>query len=686
MKFARALFLAGSLACAVCARQHVRNREVSVVLICIDTLRADHLPAYGYHGVKTPHLDRLVRDSILFENAYSHVPLTLASHATLFTGLLPPQTGVRDNYGFSLRPDVETLASYLKSAGLPTAGAISAAVLNRKSGIARGFDFYDDGVEDRDPPEREGSRTAESLRKWVEGQRTRPFFAFLHLFEPHAPYEPPEPYRGLYPLAYDGEIARADEIVGSFLDQLKAWGIYDRSLIVLLSDHGEGLGDHGEREHGVFLYREAVHVPLLIKLPGGERAGERIGALAGLADVFPTIAHVLGRPAPAGLAGRDLLESDAGSKARPIYSETLYPRLRLGWGDLASLIDQRHHYIEAPRPELYDILQDPAEKRDLSASLPPAFRTLRLELSKMTRPFQMPDGGDAEHARKLASLGYLSATSADARGESLPDPKDRIGLLDARESFGALLARKDDAGLIAACERFVARVPAALDVWRMLADALERRGRRAEAIVALESGLRASAGTATPALRQFGLDRLVVLLARAGRNAEVLRVAEAAPVLTDPEAWNAIGVAQGEAGHAAEARKSFEQALALDGNDPAANLNLGLALLRSGDAAGARARLENAVRLEPLSPMAWNGLGQARSMLAEEAGAIEAWRKALSIDPRRYDALFNLAIATGRSGDTREARRALERFVASAPPRMYGRELAEARRLLRALP
>jgi choline-sulfatase len=657
-----------------------------VVLISVDTLRADHLPAYGYRGVATPALDALARDSILFENAYSHVPLTLASHATLFTGLLPPQTGVRDNYGFSLKPGLETLASFLKSSGRETGGAVSAAVLTRKTGIGRGFDFYEDNVGDRDPPEREGSLTELALEGWLEARRSRPFFAFLHLFEPHAPYEPPEPYRSRYPLAYDGEIARADEIVGVFLARLKSWGVYDRCLIIFLSDHGEGLGQHGEREHGIFLYREAIHVPLLIKLPGGRRAGEKVSAPVALTDVFPTIARAIGRTPPPGLPGRDLLHTAGQSKPRRIYGETFYPRLRLGWSDLASLIDDRNHYIEAPRPELYDIRADPGEKRDLSATLPPAFRSLRLELSTMSRSLQMPESGDAEQAKKLASLGYLTATSPESRSSGLPDPKDRITLLDARENFQAILANKDDVLLIEACRRFLARVPAALDVWRMFADALERQGRREEAIQALEKGLRESSSTATPALRQFGLDRLIVLLARAGRTGEVLKVAAAAPTLSDPDAWNALGVAQGASGRPEEARQSFERALALDPNDPPANLNLGLALLRAGDAIAARPKLENAVKLEAQSAEAWNGLGQARSMLSDEVGAIQAWKQALSLDPHRYDALFNLAIATGRRGDPEAARRELERFVVSAPPALYGRELTEARRLLRALP
>ncbi|MGH9388082.1 MAG: sulfatase family protein, partial [Vicinamibacteria bacterium] len=240
-----------------------------------------------------------------------------------------------------------------------------------------------------------------------------------------------------YPQAYDGEIARADEIVGTFLQRLRQWGLYERALVIFLSDHGEGLGDHGEREHGVFLYREAIRVPLLVKFPGNLRARETVSAPVGLIDVFPTVARVLGLAAPAarpGVSVTAFLEKTF--PARRIYSETLYPRLRLGWSDLASLVDERYHYIEAPRPELYDIAADPGEKADLSKGLPPAFRAMRVELARMARPFQMPGAADSEHARKLVSLGYLSATSALAKTKDLADPKDRIESSTRRGSSG----------------------------------------------------------------------------------------------------------------------------------------------------------------------------------------------------------------------------------------------------------
>jgi arylsulfatase A-like enzyme/tetratricopeptide (TPR) repeat protein len=680
------LLLAGALACGGAgSTAGGKGSGVPVFVISVDTLRADHLPAYGYRGVATPNLDALRRDSVLFQNAYSHVPLTLASHAAILTGRLPQDNGIRDNYGYSLSPKVQTLASFLKARGYATGAAISAAVLARGSGLEQGFDFYDDDVHRDGREERDGSKTEAALEAWLAGRQaaaaTAPVFAFLHIFEPHTPYEPPEPYRSRYPGSpYDGEIARADEIVGTWIAKLKTAGLYDRALVIFLSDHGEGLGDHGEREHGVLLYREAIHVPLFVKYPANRNGGGTVAPAVGLVDLFPTIARAAGMEPPAGLTGVPL--EDAHAPERAIYSETLYPRLRLGWSDLASLVDSAHHYIEAPRPELYDVVADPGERKDLAPGLPPAFRSLRLALSRIPRSYTAPSGAeDPERARQLASLGYLTATSPDAGAARLPDPKDVIGLLDARHDFAALLAKKNDAELIAACREFVARVPGALDVWRMLADALERKGDHAGAVAALESGLRGAAATGNPAIRDLALERLATLLVRAGRRDEALKVA-ATVTLKDAESLNAIGVAQAESGDLPAARGSFEKAVAADPADGPARLNLGMLLLQSGDAAGARSHLEEAVRLEPGSPAAWETLGQARAESGDAVGARAAWAKALEIDPGRYRALFNLGIAAGRSGDMAAAATALRRFVAEAPPRTFQAELSESRRLL----
>ena len=292
--------------------------EAPVVVISIDTLRADRLPIYGYDGVATPALDALAVDSLIFDEAYTSAPLTLPAHASMFTGVHPYDHGVRDNVGFRLDTEAwPTLSQMLATEGYATGAAVSAYVLRSATGLGAAFDHYEDGIEVADPEalgevQRPGSETLAAAQSWLDGLSgqgaAEPFFLFLHLFEPHSPYRAPEPFFSRYAdNPYDGEIAAVDALVGQFLDDLRRRGIYDDSLVVLLSDHGEALGDHGEPEHGILLYRETIRVPLMVKLPGSASAGERTAAAVELVDLVPTVLKVLGMEVPDGLAGRSWL-------------------------------------------------------------------------------------------------------------------------------------------------------------------------------------------------------------------------------------------------------------------------------------------------------------------------------------------------------------------------------------------
>ena len=332
--------------------------DCSVLLVSIDTLRADRLPAYGYAKGRTPHLDALARRGIVFEEAYSHCPLTLPAHASLLTGLLPPRHGVRDNVGFTLPPRHRTLATRFKADGYRTGGAISAFVLRRQTGIAEGFEQYDDALESEGAVEslaavqRDGAVAVESLAGWIESVDDTRFFAFLHLYEPHTPYAPPERFRGAD--AYDGEVSYADELLGRLLERLKG---RDRLIVAVTSDHGEGLGDHGEAEHGIFLYREAVRIPFLLRLPGDAGAGRRVATPVAQADIPATLLDLAGRSTD-GLDGVSLRGAlgEGEPAARRIYSETLYPRYHFGWSELSAVTEGRYRFIRAPRAELFDLV------------------------------------------------------------------------------------------------------------------------------------------------------------------------------------------------------------------------------------------------------------------------------------------------------------------------------------------
>jgi arylsulfatase A-like enzyme/Flp pilus assembly protein TadD len=474
-----------------------------VVLISIDTLRADHLPAYGYKEVETPALDALRRDGVLFERAYATTPLTLPSHSSLLSGVLPAVHGARDNVGYRLdtakigKGELPFLPQILKQAGYATGGAVSAYVLQGKTGIATGFDFYEDGIEFRTGSglgglQRSGNETLDIARPWLESVKDKPFFFFFHIYEPHTPYTPPEPYASKFVSKYDGEIAAADHIVGELLDELKRLELYDKALVVLLSDHGEGLGEHGEEEHGVFLYDEAIHVPLLVKLPEAQRAGAEVGRPVQLLDVAPTVLGLLGLEVPKAMPGVSLLAENV--PPRRIYSETFYPRLHFGWSELFSLIDETHHYIDSPDPELFNRQKDPRETTNVLREERRVYSALRQELEGYDRALTPPSAVDEETRQAMTALGYIGSGAAPADGP-LPAPRDKIAsLADLKEGFRHSAA-KDYPAAEAAFRRVIAENPKMADAWESLGRNLQRMGRHEEALDAFRQGLKISNGS-----------------------------------------------------------------------------------------------------------------------------------------------------------------------------------------------
>lgn len=710
------VFLVLAVGAAACARAPAEKPPI--VLISVDTLRADHLPAYGYRRLETAAIDGLARDSIRFDNAYSHVPLTLPSHAVLLTGLLPFENGIRDNAGFRLAPSHRTLATRLQAAGYATGAAVSSYVLRADRGLNAGFDHYDDQMPDNPTRERSGVESADALARWAATVRDKPLFLFLHIFEPHAPYTPPEPFRSRYPdRPYDGEIAAADAGVGRLLDFLKRAGLYDRALILLLSDHGEGLGDHGEDEHGVFLYREALRVPLFVKRPGSAGAGRVVSAPVGLVDVAPTILSLLHEaPAPE-LSGASLLKAmEAGrSPARQIYSETFYPRLNLGWSDLASLEDDRYQYIEAPRPELYDLVADPVERNNLAPGIPAPFRAMRATLAGLHRPFAGPEASTPEELKRLASLGYIHVSAAPDGG-ALPDPKDRVETLrDFRRLLELYYAERDEEA-IALGRRVVAHDPRIFSAWTALANSLERTGRGLEAARVLREGISQSSAETAPEQLSQAHDDLARLLKQAGdssgeeqalrdavargvaseaarrnlarifvesgRATDAIELLRAAP-LREAESLEVLGVALAAAGKNDEARETLLRAWTAAPGDARVAFNLGILALHQSDAQEARNWFSKAIESKPDDPKTLAALGLAKAALGDLTGASKSWTKALELDPRQYDALYNLALLELKEGRGQQAWARLERFAALAPRERYARELEQARRLLR---
>jgi len=646
--------LAGSLAILLlppsllqCGGQATHLGRVPVILISIDTLRSDRLPAYGYIGVETPGIDSFRRDSILFERVYSHCPLTLPSHASILTGLLPPDHGVRDNRGYRLSKAHRTLASYLREAGYRTAAVVSSMVLRRLAGLDQGFEFYDDDMKMasatsmRTFPQRSGIESSALAIRWLDqlGSGDK-FFLFLHLYEPHSPRDAPEPYSARYRDPYDAEVAYTDTLVGRFLGHLKDRGIYDSSLIILTSDHGEGLGDHVETEHGLLIHREVLQVPLMIKLPGQERSGETVPAEAALVDIMPTILTLLDLPAPT-LPGHALLTSEPHASERRVYSETYFPRHQYGWSELESVIEGRLHYIRAPKPEMYDLFNDPAERHNLlpAREVPSSLVNWIEEIGPGSETTAEESRDDME---KLASLGYVGGIRSHEDWRRLPDPKDHVREVEELWALVDRIGKDDDL-------KADARV-------LNLASTL---GVRNEALY------RAIAQNYLHAGRPEVARRLLVPYADSSDAATLVMLGKALTELGD------LNPAQG----------CFVRALRSSEADPGAHLGLGIVHLRLGHLPLARSHLQAAVSGDPSPPEAWNGLGVVEAQSGDLSSALGHWRKAVELDPTLSETWFNLGLAYKRKGERPSAMDALERYIAL----VKGEERQRALHLIREL-
>jgi len=657
-----------------CHREVPRGSSTTpVFIISIDTLRSDHLPAYGYKGVETPNIDALRADSVLFERAYTHCPLTLPAHASLFTGKVPADTGIRDNIGFQLAPGVPTLAELLKRGGYATGAAVSAFVMRAESGIGRGFDFYDDDIDIERPDtvmgriQRDGAETADIAKRWIALQKQRPIFFFLHLYEPHTPYEPPDPHRSRYASRYDGEIARADEIVGNFLQFLKDSGLYEKSLIILLSDHGEGLNEHGEEEHGIFLYREALQVPLIVKLPDSRLKGASVPEPVQLIDIFPTVLRqtALDQKSTTGIALQNFLESKKPGP-RTIYSETYYSRFHFGWSDLHSLIDHDYHYIHAPKPELYDLDTDPSEKSNVLAGTRRVFASMKRTIEPFIKAANAPSAVDTEEAAKLAALGYLGSIATADAAEELPDPKDRLGEFAQIRTVFTLSQKGDHLAVVEGIDRVLESNRKIVDLWGLKSRSLARLGRTEEAIEAAKEGLRLhpNATYLAAEVAKYSLD--------IGRNEEAEKHADLL-LKADP------GQAHDILARVWLARRDFDRAekeakTALEyGQDRATSLmTLGRIDIERGDSEKALTRFDEALAIARQKKRA--GLtnlnfsrGDALARLGRNSEAEAAFREEIRLFPQEPHAYRNLILLLVTEGKIDDGTRLIYDLVKEAP-------------------
>ena len=419
--------------------------STNVVVITIDTLRADHLGCYGYKQIHTPNIDALAADGVRFERAYTPVPVTLPAHTAIFTGSYPMLSGIHDFSANKLNPQQPTLASVLKEHGYNTAAVIGSAVLDSRFGLNHGFDFYYDHFDfnrlletNLDEMERPGNVVADVALDWLDKNYQKKFFLWMHLYDPHYPYRPPAPYSQDYgSRPYDGEIAFADAQVGRLLRFLKEKGLYQSTLIVLSGDHGESLGEHGEKTHGFFIYNATLQVPLIFRLPQGKLT-KQISAQVSLTDIMPTVLQILKVDTPSQVQGRNLLPLMDGKKSNEsgsLYAETFLPRLHFNWSELRGVETGNYHFIDAPKPELYDLSKDPGETQNLFPQKKAVGEEMQAKLAALIREYSagqemaQKTGLDPALMERLKSLGYAGFSgggSPTISNRELPDPKDRI--------------------------------------------------------------------------------------------------------------------------------------------------------------------------------------------------------------------------------------------------------------------
>jgi choline-sulfatase len=642
--------------------------NTSVILITIDTLRADHVGCYGAQSVKTPTLDGLARDGIVFEHAFSQVPLTWPSHAVILTGTYPFQNGVQDFTGQPLDSQFRTVAQAFKKFGYSTGAVVSAFVLDRSWGLARGFDFYDDAfsaktfaVKDAGLVDRRAGESVPKAIAWLAKTSHRPFFLWLHLYDPHSPYDPPEPYRTEYRgHLYDGEIAYADHELGNLITWLKAHHLYDSSLIVALSDHGESLGEHGEDEHGFFVYNSTMHIPLIVKPPAQQRIPPgRKNEPVETAAVAPTLLQLAGLQASGN--GADPIYSQFQSQPLTVadrqansgndsaYSETFYPFSSFGWSPLHAVESSRFHYIEAPTPELYDLTADPGERHNIASEQPASLAVLKEKLQTVLsrHPFHRGSGNSAslspdaqEQLRALGYFGFRAAVSGDALQKGLADPKDKLwefnSILKAQDAF----QRKEDDRAEALLTAVQEKDPQIYVIPFLLGESSLRRQNWERAADQLERCLKLNPNF------DNAMTALARALARLNRTEEARNWLEKA-TKSNPlnyQAWYQIGLLDGTS-NAGAAQSAFNKTIEIQPNFSGGQRELGISLFQQQDYASAAPHLEKAIELGLEDARLHNFLGICYNHTNRTEKAIAQFRTAIKMDPNLAEAHLNLAFA-----------------------------------------
>jgi arylsulfatase A-like enzyme/tetratricopeptide (TPR) repeat protein len=661
------------------------REDRNILLVTIDTLRADALGSYGSRAV-TPNLDRLAARGVKFTFAHAHAVVTLPSHASILTGRYPYEHGIRDNSGYRLAATEPSAATRMKQLGFATGAFIGGFPLDQRFGLNRGFDVYDDQVgeigkgDDLMMPDRPADVVIRSALDWIGKQRGK-WFAWVHLFDPHAPYRPPASWNNPLPNdLYLAEVSWTDFALGTLFDEVAKQPL--PTLVVATSDHGEGLGEHGELTHGLFAYESTLRVPLILSEigPTGRRPprGMTIDNSVRHVDVLPTLLHAAGASPEGGMSGASLVALIGGSRIsdRPSYFEAMTANVTRGWAPLRGVMVNREKYIDVPIPELYDLASDPLEQRNVQS----VQRDRRLVLVSILRTFDVsdpsrPQGETREVLERLRALGYTGGNAAPRRRYTEEDDPKRLvkieqSLHKAKEAYDQ--NRKPEA--IELYKEIIATRPDTADAYRHLAFLYWQAGQPTDAIATLEAALNQGVTQADIRIK------LGQYLSEVGHPNKAVALLEGS-VADDPDWLIALGTAYAGAGRRAESMQTFRRILDIDPTSGLAHQNIGTLQLQARDFGAAEKSLRRALEIDPGLSGAHTALGVVLSETARKDAAIEEWKIAVR-DGRDLDALFNLTVELSAAGRANEARVYGEQFLSRAPAELRRDDLARVRKLL----
>ena len=680
----------------------VHQPDQNVLLITIDTLRADAVGCYGGRA-PTPNIDALAAQGMRFDSAHSHAVVTLPSHASILTGLYPTQHGIHDNYGFRLAPSVPTLASRLKAQGFATGAFVGAFPVDSRFGLTTGFDTYDDrypgtsGGREFVLPERRAAEVVAVANRWLS-RRQGKWLAWVHLFDPHAPYRPPAPFDREYAGApYFGEVAYTDSVLASLLGAAAAASGGRPTLVIITGDHGEGLGDHGEQTHGVFAYESTLRIPLIVaQLPAGNLtwnappapaagAGYVVPAPVSHVDIVPTALDLLKLPAATDLPGRSLMATaaarDSGGPAPGSYFEALTASLNRGWAPLRGVVQGHEKYIDLPLPELYDLHADPREGTNLADRSAERLRVLDVLLKGFPNMSAAVarSSSDPEASARLRALGYVSGNAAKKdRYTDADDPKRLIAVDQEIHHVIDLYQHGRAAEAVPICEQVVAEHPGMEVAYSYLAMLQWELGTPAAAVGTLRTAL--ARGLDSTAIRA----KLGAYLAESGRGNEAIPLLETAVAgdLPDLDALNALGIALASVNRTREAEASFRRILQVSPANAMALENLGSIALGRRDYEAARDFFTRSLESDPASAQSHNGLGVVEMTAGHRKAAIDHWKRSVALDATNFYALFNVGMELVNDGQPNDARPYLERFARTAPPALYAADIRTVQAVL----